>query len=68
MIVEVDQTFLKVNAKDLVKVTRIKEVMGRKKPPNLRKLSFKFRHENSVIGACCLNYANNQYNNKDGRH
>ena len=36
---EVDQTFLKVHAKNLVKVTRTREVMGRKRPPTLRKLS-----------------------------
>ena len=42
--VELDQTFLKVNAKNLTKVTRIGEVMGRKRPPTLRKVSFKFRH------------------------
>ena len=42
--VEVDQTFLKVPAKNLVKVTGTGEVKGRKGPPILRKLSFKFRH------------------------
>ena len=42
--VEVNRTFLKVHAKNLVKVTRIGEVIGRKRPPTLRKLSFKFRH------------------------
>ena len=37
--VEVDQTFLKVrNSKNLVKVTRIGEVMGRKRPPALKEL------------------------------
>ena len=56
---EVDQTFLKVHAKNLVKVTRTREVMGRKRPPTLRKLSLKFRHKNGVIEACCFNYANN---------
>ena len=40
--VEVDQTFLKVRAKNLVKVTRIGKVMGKKRPPTLRELSFKF--------------------------
>ena len=42
--VEVDQNFLKVHAKDLVKVTGSGEVKGRKRPPTLRKLSLKFRH------------------------
>ena len=42
--VEVDRNFLKVHAKNFVKVTRIGEVMGSKKPPTLRKLSFKFGH------------------------
>ena len=42
--VEVVQTFLKVRAENLVKVTRIGKVMGRKRPPTLRELSFKFRH------------------------
>ena len=42
--VEVDQNFLKSHAKNLVKVTRTKEVKGRKRPPTLRKLSFMFRH------------------------
>ena len=41
---EVDQNFLKVYAKNLVKVTRIGEVMGSKRPPTLRKLSFMFGH------------------------
>ena len=56
--VEVDQTFLKVHAKNLVKVTGTWEVKGRKRPPTLRKLSFKFRNQNSVVEACCFNYAN----------
>ena len=43
--VEVDITFFKVHAKNLVKVTRIGEVMDRKIPSTLRKLSFKFRHK-----------------------
>ena len=42
--VEENQTFLKVRAKFLVKITRNAEVMGRKRPPTLRELSFKFRH------------------------
>ena len=42
--VEVDQTFLKVHAKDLVKVFRNVKVMGRNRPPTLRQLSFKFRY------------------------
>ena len=41
---EVDQTFLKVHAKNLVKVAGTGEVKGRKGPSTLRKLSFKFRH------------------------
>ena len=41
---EVDQIFLKVYAKNLVKVIRTGEVKGRKRPPTLVKLSFKFRH------------------------
>ena len=31
-------------AKYLVKVTWIGEIMGRKRPPTLKELSFKFRH------------------------
>ena len=42
---------------DLVKVTRIGEVMGRKRPPTLREPSFKFRHWNGVIEVRCLHYA-----------
>ena len=42
--VEVDQTFLKMCAKTLVKVTRVGEVMSRNIPPTLRNLSFQFRH------------------------
>ena len=53
--VEVDQTFLKVHAKDLVKVSRNAKVMGRNRPPALRQLSFKFRFSNSFIEAHCLN-------------
>ena len=33
-----------MHAKNLVKVTRTGEVKGRKRPPTLRKLSFKFRY------------------------
>ena len=39
--VEVDQIFLIVRAKNLVKVTRIGKVMGRERPPILKELSFK---------------------------
>ena len=56
---EVDQTILKVHAKNLVKVTGTGEVKGGKGLPTLRKLSFKFRHYDSVAEARCLNYANN---------
>ena len=42
--VEVEQTFLKVHAKNLVRVIRIGEVMDKKRIPTLRKLSFKFPH------------------------
>ena len=42
--VEADQTFLKVRAKNLVEVTRIGKVMGWKRPPTLRELSFRFHH------------------------
>ena len=42
--VEVDETILKVRAKNLVKVTRIGKVMGKNIPSTLRELSFKFRH------------------------
>ena len=42
--VVVDQTFLKVHAKNLVKVTGTGEIKDRKGPPPLRKLSFKFRY------------------------
>ena len=35
---EVDQTFPKVTAKNLVKVTGAEEVKGGKRPPTLRKL------------------------------
>ena len=51
-----------------MKVTRIGEVMDRKRLPTLRKLPFNLRHENSDIEARCLNYAKNKYNNKHGRH
>ena len=56
----VDQTLLKVHAKNLVKVTGTGEFKGRKRPPTLRKLFFKFRHYDSVVEARCFNYANNQ--------
>ena len=42
--VEVDQTFLKVHAKSLVKVTGTGEVKDKKGLSTLRKFSFKFRH------------------------
>ena len=42
--VEVDQTFLKVSAKNLMEVPGAGEAKGRKGPPTLRKLSFRFRH------------------------
>ena len=41
---DIDQTFLKVHAKNLAKVTGTGEVKSRKRPPTLRNLSFKFRH------------------------
>ena len=41
---EVDQTFLMLHGKNLVKVNGAGEVKGRKRPPTLRKLSFKFRY------------------------
>ena len=66
--VELDQTFLKVHAETFVIVTWIGEVMGRKRLPTLRKLSFKFRHWNSVIEGRYLNYTNNWYNNKHTPH
>ena len=53
---EVDETSLKVRVKNLVKVAKIREVMGRKRPPTLREPSFKFRNLNSVTKARCLNY------------
>ena len=56
---EVDQTFLEVHAKNLVKVTGTGEVKDRKGPSTLRKLSFRFRHQNSVVEVRCFNYANN---------
>ena len=64
---EVDPTFVKEHVKNLVQVTKTGEFMGRKRPPTLRKLSFKFHHQDGVIGASCFNYANNYYN-KYGRH
>ena len=33
---EVDQTFLKVNAKNIVKIAKTGEFKGRKRPPTLR--------------------------------
>ena len=42
--VEVDETFLKVRGKNLVKVTKIREVMGGKRPPTLKESSFEFRN------------------------
>ena len=42
--VEVDQIFVNIRAKNLVKVTGIGKVMGKKRPPTLWELSFKFRH------------------------
>ena len=56
---EVGQTFLMVHAKNLVKVNEAGEVKGRKRSPTLRKLSFKFRYQNSVIEARFFNYVNN---------
>ena len=41
---EVDQIFLNLNARNLEKVTNIREVMGRKRLPTLRDISFKFRN------------------------
>ena len=41
---EVDRNFLKVYAKNFVKVARIGEVMGSKRLPTLKKLCFKFGH------------------------
>ena len=38
-----------MSAKNLVKVARTGIVMGRIRPPTLRKFSFKFHHENSVV-------------------
>ena len=35
----VDQSFLKMCAKNLVKVTKVGNVLGRKRPPTLRNLS-----------------------------
>ena len=42
--VEVDQIFIKLHARNLEKVTNITEVMGRKRLPTLRDISFKFRN------------------------
>ena len=41
---EVDQIFLKLNDRNLEKVTNITEVMVRKRLPTLRDISFKFRN------------------------
>ena len=54
--VQVDQTFLKVLVKSLVKVAKNGEGMSRRQPIS-RELSFKFYH--TVSEARCLNYANN---------
>ena len=40
--VELDRNFLKMCAKSLVKITRIREVKGRKRPTTFRNLSFQF--------------------------
>ena len=56
--VEVNRTFFKVHAKNLVKVTKVGEVMSRKKLHTFRIIAFKFYHQNSVIEVCCLSYAN----------
>ena len=42
--IQVDRTFLKVFAKNLVKVARIGEVVSRRGPAILGKLSFKCQH------------------------
>ena len=42
--VEVDRAFLKMRAKNLEKVTRIDEVLGRRRQATLRNLSFQLRH------------------------
>ena len=42
--VKVDKTFLKMPAKNLMKVTKTEDVKDRKRPPTLRKLSFKLHH------------------------
>ena len=58
-----------MRAKNLKKVTRVRGVMGRKRPLTLRELSYTFHHLNSFNEACCLNYANNySYNNKHEWH
>ena len=41
---EVDRNFLKVDAKNFVKITKIGEVMSSKTPPTLKKLCFMFGH------------------------
>ena len=42
--VEIDETFLKVHTKNLVRVTGNGEVKSRKGPSTLRRLSFRFPH------------------------
>ena len=42
--VEVNQKFLKVRSENLVKVTRIGKVIGRKRRPTLRELFLKFHY------------------------
>ena len=41
---QVDQTFVKVLAKDFVKLARMGEVISTRGPPILKELSFKFCH------------------------
>ena len=53
-----------MHGKSLGKVTRTEEVVGRKRLSTLRKLSFKFRHSNSVIEARCFAHVKNYSNNK----
>ena len=56
--VQVDRTFLKVHAKDLVKEARIREVMKRRRLPILSEIFFKFRYQNSFNEARYFDYAN----------
>ena len=44
--VEDDQTFLKVRATNLVKVTRIGKFMDKKRSPTLRELPNNYSHSN----------------------